>query len=344
MSQPAINYLSPQTLAAIGPLELRARMIVEGLMTGMHRSPYQGISVEFAQHRPYTSGDDLRYLDWKVFGRTDKLYLKQYQKETNLDLVVMVDASGSMAYGSSSTSQQKAASDKPWRKYDHAASLAAAMCYLALRQQDRAGVVLFSGKVLQATRMSNAHDHWRSIVELLATTTPETPRAEDRELAREKKLAGSERSTATLTRPAAPAGTDLARVFDQMLARLTQRSLIVLISDLFDAAESLDRALARLHHRRHDLIVLQTLDHAELEFPFRTPADFEGLENDGRLGLDPAALRKAYLEALGNHQRHIEETTRRFRFDYLMLDTSEPLGAPLAHFLARRASVAGKRG
>src|SRR5690606_9428842 len=120
--------------------------IVEGLMTGMHRSPYQGFSVEFAQHRQYAAGDDIRFLDWKVYGRSDKLYLKQYQKETNLDLVLLVDGSGSMAYGSkhadaealrSVRSGSKGTNVRGWRKYDHAASLAAAMAYLALRQQDR---------------------------------------------------------------------------------------------------------------------------------------------------------------------------------------------------------------
>src|SRR5689334_10111656 len=158
------NYLDPQTLAAVGSLELRARMIVEGLMTGMHRSPYQGSAVEFAQHRQYAPGDDIRRLDWKVYGRTDKLYLKQFQKETNLDLVVMVDTSGSMAYGS----DHAAGRGRTWRKYDHAASIAAAMAYLSLRQQDRVGLVLFAGQVLQVSRMSNAHDHWRTLVEMLA--------------------------------------------------------------------------------------------------------------------------------------------------------------------------------
>jgi len=144
-----INYLDPQILAAIGSLELRARMVVEGLMTGMHRSPYQGFSVEFAQHRQYAPGDDIRHLDWKVFGRTDKLYLKQYQKETNLDLVLLVDGSGSMGYSS----------QESWSKYDHAACIAAAMAHLALRQQDRVGLVLFTDQIRTATRLSNSRDH-----------------------------------------------------------------------------------------------------------------------------------------------------------------------------------------
>lgn len=324
-----VNYLDPQTLAAVGSLELRARMIVEGLMTGMHRSPYQGFSVEFAQHRQYAPGDDIRHLDWKVFGRSDKLYLKQYQKETNLDLVILVDVSGSMAYSSVSgktTSAQtgESGSGKPtWRKYDHAACLAAAMAYLALHQQDRVGLVLFADNTRAATRLSNSHDHWRAIVEALVQHDPHeiTDPQQD----------GDDKPT------------DLGRIFDQTLAKLQRRSIIVLISDLFDDPASLEHGLARLHHRRHDLLVMQTLDPAELNFPFRSPSDFLGLEGEGKLGLDPAALRKAYLDVMQQHLSAIEQVTRRFRFDHLMLDTSQPVGPPLSHFLARRSALAGRR-
>src|SRR5947209_1467959 len=114
------KYLEPRTLAKIASLDLRARLIVEGLMTGMHRSPYQGISVEFAQHRPYVAGDDIRHVDWKVYGRNDKIYLKQYQEETNLQLVLVVDASESMGFGS-----VKAGSGVGWTKYARATSMRA---------------------------------------------------------------------------------------------------------------------------------------------------------------------------------------------------------------------------
>jgi uncharacterized protein (DUF58 family) len=312
----APNYLDPQTLAAIGSLELRARMIVEGMMTGMHRSPYQGFSVEFAQHRQYAPGDDIRHLDWKVFGRTDKLYLKQYQKETNLDLVMLVDNSGSMAYSSGTGGQ---GSGVRWRKYDHAATLAAAMGYLALQQQDRVGLLLFADRIAGSTRMSNSHDHWRSLVEMLSASAPATEQIESD------------------THP-----TDLGRVFDEALARINRRSILVLVSDLFDDPAALERGLARLHHRRHDLIVMQTLDPAELQFPFRAPSDFNGLEGEGRIGLDPAALRKAYLEIVHEHLQRIEEIARRFRFDYLLLDTSKPPGPALSQYLARRAAMANR--
>ena len=307
-------YLDPQTLAALGSLELRARLIVEGLMIGMHRSPYRGLSIEFAQHRQYTPGDDVRHLDWKVFARTDKLYLKEYQKETNLDLIVLVDASGSMGYTSMA--------GRMWRKYDLAASLAAALSHMALKQQDRVSVGLFADQLLTQTRLSSARDHWRSILGTLE--------AQSDQLVPESSGDGA----------TSPRSTDLARLFDQVVARLTQRSLIVLISDLFDDAASLERGMARLFHRRHDLIIFQTLDRAELEFPFREPAVFEGLEAEGRLNLDPPALRRAYLDAIGAHRLQIEQLARRFRFDHLLLDATEPLGPPLSQFLAARAGAA----
>ena len=144
------SYLDPAILTAIGSLEMRARMIIEGLTAGMHRSPYQGYSVEFAQHRQYAPGDDLRHLDWKVYGRSDKLYLKQYQKETNLDLVLLVDASGSMAYGSQGSNHPR-----NWRKFEYAATLAASLAHLALNQNDRVGLVLFADSVHATTRTSN---------------------------------------------------------------------------------------------------------------------------------------------------------------------------------------------
>ena len=325
------DYLDPRTLAAIGPIELRARMIVEGMMTGMHRSPMEGVSVEFAQHRQYTPGDDTRFLDWKVYGKTDKLYLKQYQKETNLDMVVLVDASGSMHYASTrgrvTTGSPRTGPGRRWSKYDHAASLAAAMCHIALRQQDRAAVVLFTDIIRTATRLSNSHGHWKSIVDALSMNKPTDPPEH-----------------AINLNDATPFGrTDLGRVFDQAIAKLNRRSLVILISDLFDDPQVIERGLARFKFRGHDLIVLQTLDPSELELPFRGPTQCFGLEAEGKVNLDPEALRKSYLEALNAHLSQVENLTRRFQFDYMRLNTGLPLGPPLSHFMAKRSGAMAHR-
>src|SRR6516165_2226576 len=153
------KYLDPRTLARISALDLRARLIVEGLMTGMHRSPYQGISVEFAQHRQYVPGDDIRHVDWKVFGKTDKIYLKQYQEETNLHLICVVDASESMAF-SSITSDNVV-----WSKYDHATAIAASLSYMAIQQQDSVGLAVFDSDLKHYIKPSNAPAQWKLITQ-----------------------------------------------------------------------------------------------------------------------------------------------------------------------------------
>ena len=311
----ATLYLHPQTLARLGTFELRAKMIVEGVMSGMHRSPYHGYSVEFAQHRPYVAGDDLRHLDWKVYGRSDKLYLKQYEQETSLDLVVLVDCSGSMNYGSrmfadaSGTGQKVGPSGGVnWTKYDHATATAAAFSYLALKQGDRVGLGIFADALIDAADRTSASSQWRRIVNILSNHPVGEP-------------------------------SDLARVVDQTLAKLNNRCLIVIISDCFDDPNRIRTALARIKHRMHDVIVCQIVDRQEREFQFNDAAPFEGLEGEGRVRLDPRAIRSAYREAFEGHLDQVEKQARGFGFDYQLVDTHDWLAPPLAAFMARRNAI-----
>lgn len=308
----ATLYLHPKTLARLKSFELRAKHIVEGVMTGAHRSPYHGFSVEFAEHRQYAPGDDLRHLDWKVFARSDKLHLKQYQQETNLDVMIGVDASGSMNFGTRSFADASGAGrkDSPagnlfWSKFDHATAMAAAMSYIALRQGDRAGLMVYTDSIRQMVKRSSAQGQWRQIVSALAAHPVEAP-------------------------------SDTGRVVDQLLAKLTNRCLVVLISDFFEDPERLRAALARLKHRRHDVIMFQTLDQSEIDFNMTDSAPFEGLEGEGRLRLDPRRVRDAYLEAMQRHQNTLKRTARSFGFDFTTVSTHTWLGPTLAAFLARR--------
>lgn len=312
-------YLHPQTLARLGSFELRARMIVEGMSSGQHRSPYHGFSVEFAQHRPYVPGDDIRHLDWKVFGRSDKLQLKQYQQETSLDLIVMVDASGSMNYGSRSFAEASGAGRKTgpdgnpaWTKFDHATALAAALSYITLRQGDRVGLVVYADSVRQIVKRSSNQQTWRQIVGALSTPP------------------------ARLTPGEAPRPTNLERAMDQILAHVNNRCLIAVISDFFQDLGDVRAALAHLRHSRHDLMAFQILDRQETEFDLKETAPFEGLEGEGRVRLDPRAVRKAYLEAINGHIDQTEKLLRSFGYDYQRLGTHDWLGPPLAAFVARR--------
>jgi uncharacterized protein (DUF58 family) len=312
-------YLHPQTLARLGSFELRAKMIVEGFASGQHRSPYQGLSVEFAQHRPYVAGDDLRHLDWKVYARTDRLHLKQHQQETNLDLVVLVDASGSMNYGSrtfaDASGQGRATSTDGrahWSKFDHATALAAALAYITLRQGDRAGVTVFADKVRGMVKRSSSQGTWRQIVGVLST------------------------------HPTGSEAADLPRVVDQVLSTLNNRCLIALISDLFMEVEHLRDALARLRFAGHDVLVFQVLDRDEETFRFTEAAPFVGLEGEAMLRVDPRALREAYLAIFRDHNAGVEKTIRAFGFDYQKLATHDWLGPPLASFVARRNAMIKK--
>src|SRR6266550_1710430 len=267
------KYLDPKTLARISSLDLRARLIVEGLMTGMHRSPYQGISVEFAQHRPYVQGDDIRHIDWKVYGKTDKIYLKQYLEETNLHLICIVDASESMGYGSVGEK------DAPWTKFDHATAIAAALSYMAIQQQDSVGLAVFDNQLKKYLKPSNSPGQWKTITHEL-TLVPRN------------------------------AKTGTGHVLDQLAEKLTHRSLIVVLSDFFDDMESLKKGLRHLRYKKHEMMVFQVLDPTEIEFPFEDVTLFKGLEELGELLTEPRALREGYLEQLARFTDELKRMCR----------------------------------
>jgi len=296
------KYLEPRTLARIASLDLRARLVVEGLMTGMHRSPYQGISVEFAQHRQYVAGDDIRHVDWKVFGKTDKIYLKQYQEETNLHLICVVDASESMGFSSID------ADGATWSKYDHATAIAAALSYMAIQQQDSVGLAVFDSDLKHYIKPSNSPTQWKVITQDL-TTVPKLKK------------------------------TNTGRVLDQLAEKLTHRSVIVIISDFFDDVAGIKKGLRHLRFKKHEIMAFQILDPAEIEFPFEEATLFKGLEGMGELLTEPRALREGYLRQLAAFTEELQKTCRGMHIDFARLSSGEPLDVTLSGFLAARAAT-----
>ncbi len=216
-------------------------------MTGMHRSPYQGASVEFAQHRPYTFGDDIRRVDWKVLGKTDRVYLKQYIEETNLHLINVVDASESMGYGTVTGGDKTT-----WTKFDHATAIAASLSYMAIQQQDSVGLAVFDRELKKYLKPSNSPGQWKTITQEL-TIVPRT------------------------------AKTGMGHVLDQLAEKLTHRSLIVVLSDFFDDLAGIQQGLRHLRYKKHELMVFQVLDPMEIEFPFEDVTLFKGMEELGEL-------------------------------------------------------------
>lgn len=326
LSAEASLYLHPQTLARLSSFELRAKMIVEGLSSGQHRSPYQGFSVEFAQHRPYSPGDDLRHLDWKVFARSDKLHLKQYQQETNFDLIVLVDCSGSMSFGSRSFAEASGTGRETspdgrthWSKFDHATALAAALSYITLRQGDRVGLEMFDERVRLVLKRSSSQGTWRQIVSALSTHPAHRthPHAED----------------------SASRSSDLRRAIDETFAQITNRCILAIVSDFFMDIDAIKDALARTRHAQADVMAFQIMDAAELNFDLRENAGgvlLEGLEGESTLRIDPRAIRKGYLEALHEHNTKLRALLRGMGYDYTLVNTHEFLGPALASFVSRR--------
>ncbi len=295
------RYLLPEAIAAIGSMELRAQRIVNGFLSGMHRSPYFGQSVEFVQHREYVPGDDLRHIDWKVWGRQDRLYIKQYEEDTNLRCSILLDASTSMDYGRGALN-----------KFDYAATIAACLSYLCLRQQDAVGLSVFDDRVRLRLPWRTGRRQAQSIYESLSST-----HKSDR--------------------------TNLKSVFRDVQQSFPKRGLIVLLTDFLGSDKEALRGLASLHRAGHDCLVFHVMDDDELDFPFNDPTRFEGLEGTGDLACNPRALRDGYMTSLNNFLDNIRKTCASYAADYHLIRTSHPVEATLTAFLAARMAHLRKR-
>ncbi len=275
--------------------------IVEGYVSGVHRSPYHGFSIEFAEHREYVPGDDLRYVDWKVFGKTDKFYLKQYEEETNLVSYLVLDTSESMRY----QGPQAALS-----KLEYAKCVAAAIAVPgpATAGQRRPGHVRQRGP---------------------RTGTPQQqPLAPQATAARDGRI----RSAAENATP--------ARSFTTWPSGSRSAACAVILSDLFDDVPQMMAGLKHFRHRRHEVVVFHVLDPAELDFPFKQTTLFKGLEQLPDVLTDPRTLRRAYLKEFNHFLRDVQRGCRENQIDYVQLRTDQPLDVVLSTYLASRMTRA----
>jgi uncharacterized protein (DUF58 family) len=312
------KYLDPKVLNKIRRLDLQARLVVEGFISGMHRSPFHGFSVEFAQHREYSPGDDIKHLDWKVQARTDRFYIKQYEVETNLRATFLIDVSESMRYGGDPQSRNSAigvpgSGKDGMSKYHYAACLASSLALLLLNQQDAVALASFDEDLVSFLPHSANPNQIKSFVHEL--------------------------DGATLK-----AKTTVEHIFHNLAEKIPRRGMIVLVSDLFVDADGLIRGLRHFRHRNHEVMVMHVMDADELTFPFQGNTMFRGLENTGRLMIEPRALRAGYLEAV---QRFTSDVKRRCianQIDYKLISTADHLDAALLAFLAARAAAARKLG
>lgn len=298
-----MKLLDPEALARLHKLELIARGVVEGFVSGRHKSPYKGFSVEFAEHRQYAPGDDTRDLDWRILAKSDRYYIKQYIEETNLRATILLDASGSMKYTGKLACRLQG---KPASKFQYGQYLAASLAHLMIHQQDAVGLVTFDTKVRSYIPARSRGSHLRAILQELWRTAP-----------------GAE--------------TGLSPIFDDIAERAHRRGLIIIISDLFDEVEPLLKALHHFRYRKHEVMLLHVLAREELSFPFDQWSVFKDLEVAGqRLQLDPRAVRAEYLEQVQRFVKRVEAGCGQMGVDYVPMTTDQSFDLALAHYLARR--------
>jgi len=292
------NFLDPSFISKLNSLELKARLVVEGFMVGLHKSPYHGFSVEFSQHRAYMQGDNLKDVDWKVFGKTEKYFIKQYEEETNLRSYIFLDSSNSMSYNSGNFIS----------KLDYSVTLAAALSYLMIHQQDAVGLTVYSERINKFLPPKSSRAYLQEILKSLANVSP------------------SEK-------------TDTANSLSEGAEKLKRRGLVVIISDFFDDINSVLRALKNFSYKKNEVIVFQILDPMEKTFSFGKDAIFKDLETGDELTTQPYQIQKAYIEAMFEFTNRIKKECLNSNIDYNLIDTSDPYDKALLRYIQKRSRL-----
>lgn len=292
--------VDPRTLAELGNLSLRARVVADSALPGIHRSRNHGTSVEFAEHKEYSPGDDIRHLDWRAYARFDRDFIKRFEDEASLRALVVIDTSGTMGYPVEPEGRLS--------KLEHAKTIAGALSVVLARQGDAAGLASFGERLQIHVPPQARRGHLQEILSTLEGLKPGGPTRLDAALS-------------TLSRG------------------LTKRTLVVIVTDLLDGGLSALPALGRLRARRHDVALFHVLDRDELELPFEESTLFTSLEGDDSLQVDAREIRAAYLEEVAKFRAEAEAACRRARVEYWLHRTDEAPGPQLARFLSARSRV-----
>lgn len=303
------DLFDPASLAALGRIEIIARWIVDGFMSGLHRSPRKGFSVEFAEYRPYQAGDDLRYIDWKIAARSDRWVIRQYEEETNLRASLVLDVSRSMAWSGASmpVARDDAAPDR-LTKLSYAERLTAALALLFLRQRDAVGLVRFDDRIRSSVPPRARTGQWRRVI-------------------------------AALQEPGTGKASSAPEALHQAARLINRRGLIVLISDLLMDLPDVERAMRALRAAGHDVTVLHVMDPAERDLPSGGEAVFVDPETDLMVPATVADVRAAY-------RKTVEEVIGEWRsmfgslgIGYEVVPTDAPFGVPLRRAFSARQQL-----
>lgn len=292
------KFLEPSIISKLNSLELKARFVVEGFMVGLHKSPYHGFSVEFTEHRPYQQGDSLRDLDWKVFSKTEKYFIKQYEEETNLKAYILLDTSKSMSFSSG----------KNISKIEYSSILAASLGYIMIKQQDAAGLTLYSEKVNSYLPPKASRSYLQEILKTLSRIEPSLK-------------------------------TNTAISLNTIAEKIKRKGLVVIISDLFDDPDKIITALKHFRHQKNEVIVFQVLDPAERSFAFGQDAIFTDMETGEELTTQPYQIQKAYKESMEVFINKIKTECLNANIEYNLIDTSMPFDRALFSYIQKRSRL-----
>ena len=300
------RVLSPSAIAALDDLELAARLIVEGARSGGHRSPFHGFTAEFSQHRPYRPGDDLKYLDWKLLGRTDRLYSRRFQETTNLSVMLVVDTSGSMNFPDQMDPMDL--TDRHVSKFTYAVLMAAALAHVIAEQGDAVGLMTMRDGRFVYLPPRGGRTHVHALFAMLATLEP-------------------------------GGVCDLDRVLSRSGELLKRRGCVLAISDFYDASDATFRELRRVTKRGHDMALLQTLSPEEIAFPYNGAIEFQDLETAERRALDAGDAAKTYRDAVAAFVETCRTQAHRDGLDYVLMPTDVAPERALRSYLLRRAAT-----
>ena len=302
-----LRWLPPRTTATINRCEFVCHGRMDGFIAGRHRSAKKGASVEFTDYRQYLPGDDIKHIDWKVYGRKDRYYIKQTMAETNVRFMICLDCSGSMAYRGESAVEFEG---RRLSKMEYAKYLAAGLASLFLSQQDAVGLALFDTHVREFLPAKSGKGQLFNVLRFI-----------------EDARTGGE--------------TELAPIFDEIAERLPKRSVVIIISDLFGDTRNLLKSFQHINYRHHEMVVLHTMAEEELHFPFESFVHFKDLESPLELELSPESVRADYLSRVQAFIKMLTDGCGSMRADYVPLSTAKPFEKSLTEYLARRATGIG---
>ena len=289
-----VRLLRPEVLAGLANLDLVARAVVEGFLIGLHRSPMFGFSQEFAEYRQYTEGDDPRFIDWNVYARSDRTYIKRFLGETNSHLVVLLDASASMGFGTGAVNKLQ------YGKY-----LAASLAFLASRQHDAVGCIIFDEEVQHYHPPSTRSGRLLGVLHAIDRAVPSR-------------------------------GTNLEKPFEHFRQFSNRRGMVVVISDFYCDAEQMMEGVRPLAFNGQDIILFQLLDPGELKLDFSEATLLEDIETGNAVEISKQFIRDHYPERVQAHIRSLRDAAASIGADHVLVNTSEPLDQALRNYLMFR--------